>query len=55
MLPEFSEVMDTMLDLQAKFPEMSWHVSHAGVVQVSLYVGVENTDLLKAGQQMFAE
>lgn len=54
MLPEFHEVMDTLLNLQNQYPNLSWDVTHAGVVQVSMYVGVENTDLLKAGRVMFA-
>lgn len=55
LLPEFHEVMDTLLNLQNEYPAMSWHVGeHSGVVTVQLYVGVENSDLLKDAKRLFA-
>ncbi len=55
MLPDFSEVMDTLLALDNQFSGMSWEPTSNGTVEIVLYVGVQNTDLLKQGRIMFAD
>lgn len=52
-MPEFSEVMDALLTLQKAFPEMEWKPKD-GIVEINLYVGIANTDLLRDAMSMFA-
>ena len=52
-LRDFSDVMSDLLDLQGKY-ELSWEPKD-GTIQMTLYVGIENTDLLKQGRVMFAD
>lgn len=50
---DFLDLMNTLFDLQKKFPDMEWDCK-GGILSIRTYVGMENHDLLNAGRQMFA-
>ncbi len=53
MLPDFTDVTQTLFELQEKYPNMTW-TPHDGYITIDLYLGIQNTDLLKQAQIMFA-
>lgn len=52
-LRDFPNLLTDLLDLQDKY-ELTWEPSD-GFINIQMYVGIANTDLLKQGRQMFAE
>lgn len=55
---DFLELIDTLIELQKKFPDMKWETQSNSYlpsrVDITLYISQENADLLLQAQQMFA-
>lgn len=50
--PTFLTVMKSIMEFTEKFPE-SQLIIHDGSVSVRVFVGIENTDLMKQAKEMF--
>lgn len=51
---EFRDMMDTLFELQRKFPDMEWDCRD-GILSIRAYVGIANSDLLGQARTMFAD
>ncbi len=54
---DFLDLMNTLFELQAKFPDLSWHISDTGFTEcmnIQFAISPENAKLLRDAGSLFA-